>query len=260
VKISGTREWAVATVNCCTGCPHNCRYCYARYDAAVREKSLSVEDWPDIIIQHRQLETEYPLYPGPVMFPSRHDIVPANLTACLVILEKLFVAGNRVLIVSKPHLECIQAICSTFQSYQEKLLFRFTITADDDRILSFWEPGAPGYRERKQCLRHAHQQGFQTSVSVEPMLDINNVARMISDLQPYVTHSIWLGKMNKIDRRVIDSSGEMQKEKERVKWEQSDQKINELYRQLREHPLIRWKESIKEVVGIQLARQPGLDM
>lgn len=260
MKISGTKEWAVATVNCCTGCPHNCRYCYARYDAVVREKSLSEEEWPDITIQHQQLETEYPLYPGTVMFPSRHDIVPTNLAACMVVLEKLFAAGNRVLIVSKPHFECIQAICSTFHSFKKKLLFRFTITADDDRILTFWEPGAPGYQERKQCLHYTYQQSFQTSVSVEPVLDIKNVTRMITDLEPFVTHSIWLGKMNKIDRRVIDSAGEMQKEKERIKREQNDEKINELYRQLRGHPLIRWKESIKEVVGIQLAKQPGLDM
>ncbi len=260
MKISGTREWAVATVNCCTGCPHSCRYCYARFDAVVREKNLSVQEWVDISIQQRQLEADYPLYPGPVMFPSRHDIVPDNLTACIVVLEKLFAAGNRVLIVSKPHLECIQVICSKLQPYQNKLLFRFTITADDESILSFWEPGAPSYRERRQCLQYAHQRGFQTSVSVEPMLDINNVARMISDLEPYVTNSIWLGKMNKIDRRVIDSSETMQKEKDRVKREQSDQKINELYRQFREHPLIRWKESIKKVIGIRPAEQPGLDV
>lgn len=27
---TGTREWAVATVNILDGCPHGCRYCYAR--------------------------------------------------------------------------------------------------------------------------------------------------------------------------------------------------------------------------------------
>jgi DNA repair photolyase len=24
---SGTREWAVKSVNCCSGCSHDCRYC-----------------------------------------------------------------------------------------------------------------------------------------------------------------------------------------------------------------------------------------
>ena len=31
--ISGTKEWSVSSVNCITGCEHNCRYCYARANA-----------------------------------------------------------------------------------------------------------------------------------------------------------------------------------------------------------------------------------
>ena len=31
--IRGTKEWAVAEINCSIGCPHDCRYCYARVAA-----------------------------------------------------------------------------------------------------------------------------------------------------------------------------------------------------------------------------------
>ena len=31
--IRGTKEWAVAEINCSTGCPHECLYCYARTKA-----------------------------------------------------------------------------------------------------------------------------------------------------------------------------------------------------------------------------------
>ena len=29
-KIFGTKDWAARTINCCTGCANNCRYCYAK--------------------------------------------------------------------------------------------------------------------------------------------------------------------------------------------------------------------------------------
>ena len=29
-KISGTKEWAVANVNCLTGCSHGCLYCFGK--------------------------------------------------------------------------------------------------------------------------------------------------------------------------------------------------------------------------------------
>lgn len=260
MKVSGTREWAVATVNCCDGCPHNCRYCYARYDAVVRKKDLSEAEWLKCRLDQEKVGQAQPLYPGQVMFPSRHDIVPDNLSACLVVLEKLLDAGNQVLIVTKPHLVCIEAMCNRFEIVQNRILFRFTITADNDRILKFWEPGAPSYQERRRCLQYAHAQGFQTSVSVEPMLDSEHVGAMVHDLAPFVTHSIWLGKMNKIRQRVVCDSHETEVEINRIEKAQSDQRIITLYNQMKTHPLIRWKESIKRVVGLELVEKEGLDI
>ena len=94
------------------------------------------------------------------MFPSSHDITPTNLAGCLVFLEELLRVGNQVLVVSKPHLDCIEAVCEKFGDYQGQILFRFTIGACDDSVLSFWEPGAPEYAERKASLEHAYSEGF----------------------------------------------------------------------------------------------------
>lgn len=44
--VRGTREWAVAEINCCNGCPHGCRYCYARFDLVERRRILTPEEWP----------------------------------------------------------------------------------------------------------------------------------------------------------------------------------------------------------------------
>jgi hypothetical protein len=107
-KISGTREWAVAEINCCLGCPHGCRYCYARYDQIERRRLTTAGQWRFCHIlpaEVERLHPLHPLHPGQVMFPAAHDIVPGNLEACCSVLGNLLAAGNRVLVVSKPQSE-----------------------------------------------------------------------------------------------------------------------------------------------------------
>jgi len=135
-RILGTKEWAVKTVNCSQGCEHDCRYCYARYNAVHRFGTVaSVNDWPNMQIRQKAVDRRYGKYPGVVMFPSTHDITPSILSECLTVLRKLLEAGNQVLIVSKPHLECIRAICRDFEQYKSQIQFRFTIGSRIDAIL-----------------------------------------------------------------------------------------------------------------------------
>ena len=195
----GTNQWSDKTINCCTGCSHDCLYCYAK-SMAIRFKQVTANQWPIERIRQHDVLKRHKKYSGRVMFPSSHDITPINIEACLTVLKKLLNAGNQVLIVSKPHMECIEKICDAFMSYRDQILFRFTIGACDDGILSFWEPNAPSYDERKNCLIYAHEAGFKTSVSVEPMLDSANIDLLINDLMPHVTNSIWIGTMNRTGR------------------------------------------------------------
>ncbi len=260
VKIRGTKEWAVANIDCCTGCSHGCRYCYARYDAVVRKKTVEAADWEKPVVRIEDVERDFPLYLGQVMFPTTHDIFPSNLQACAQVLERLIASGNMVLVVSKPHPDCITYLCRRFAKARNQILFRFTITANDDKILRFWEPAAPSYEERMESLRHAFQMQFQTSVSIEPILDSKNVVQLVEDLSPLVTHSIWLGKMNKIAKRVVCDSKEMEQELQRIRRGQTQEKIAQIHGRIQDNPLIRWKESIKEVVGLPLAEDVGLDI
>jgi len=208
----------------------------------------------------KDVNRRQPLYPGQVMFPTAHDIVPENLDACITVIKNLLHSGNRVLIVSKPHLDCVVRLCSEFAEKKDSILFRFTITARNDKILSHWEPYAPTYDERKACLKYAHNQDFATSVSVEPMLDTSDVVLMVHELLPFVSHSIWLGKMNRIDKRVVCDSEEMKVEIDRIANGQSDEKIKRLHKELCGVAKVRWKESVKEVVGLPPAEEVGLDI
>ncbi|HBG20346.1 MAG TPA: hypothetical protein DDY32_14010 [Desulfobulbaceae bacterium] len=257
--VRGTREWAVAEINCCLGCPHGCRYCYARRAAVVKQGRVTPEEWPVCRVIPAEVTKDQPRYPGQVMFPTAHDIVPENLTACLQVLKNLTAAGNRVLVVSKPHLDCIRVLCAEMSSVKDQLLFRFTITARDESLLALWEPHAPCYAERKACLEYATSCSFATSVSVEPMLDTADVVAMVYDLLPFVSHSIWLGKMNRIEERVTVESEAMERAVKRLADGQSDHHILRIYNELRDIDKVRWKESIKAVVGLELPSEPGLD-
>lgn len=258
--IRGTKEWAVAEINCSVGCPHDCKYCYGRIAALKKGLIASAAEWPHTRISEEAVSATWPLYSGQVMFPAAHDIVAENLQASLQVISGLLKAGNRVLVVSKPAVSCVRKICTEFYQQREQLLFRFTITARDSKILSFWEPGAPAYAERLDSLQLAFASGFETSVSIEPILDLGDIEPLIAEIEPYVTHSIWLGKMNRIEERVGIDSRAMEMEVERIRSEQSDGRIDTLYRRLKDNPLLRWKESIKQVVGLPLAAESGLDI
>ncbi len=66
--VRGTAEWAVATVDCCRGCSHGCRYCYARHDLVERRQLVTAAQWLSPEILEEELERVRPLYDGQVMF------------------------------------------------------------------------------------------------------------------------------------------------------------------------------------------------
>ena len=153
------------------------------------------------------------------------------------------------------------------------MLFRFTIGATNDEILSFWEPNAPSYNERKQSLKYAFDAGYKTSVSVEPMLDSEHTEELANDLSPCVNHSIWIGTMQHFwymdtdensvkteagilrTRQNTEYYGAVQAQKireaiEKIKQGQSVESLKQIYNKLKGNPLVKWKWHIKEAVGL----------
>lgn len=259
-KISGTTEWADKNYNCVDGCEHNCRYCYARFNAVVRFQRIKLEDWERPQVRKHDVDRRMGrICKHAVMFPTTHDITPQVLDACETTIQHLLDGGNPLLIVSKPHIECIMSICKRFEAYMDQILFRFTIGALDETILEYWEPGAPRFLERFQCLKLAWQMGYKTSVSVEPMLDGDNVIELFAMLEPFVNDAIWIGKMNKVKERTKTLTPTDELHVSKIIEGQTDEKIWTLYNELKDEPKVKWKESIKSVVGLDLATEAGVD-
>jgi len=258
-KIFGTKDWAASTVNCCTGCANNCRYCYAK-GMAVRFKRVTAEEWPIERVRQKDVAREQGLYAGRIMFPSSHDITPGNFEARMTVLTNLIQAENQVLIVSKPRYDIIREICHEFQEHRDQIMFRFTIGAMNNAILRFWEPGAPSFKERLDSLTYAFCSGYKTSVSIEPMLDSDNVLDLILTVEPFVTDSIWLGMMNHIGKNIVSDSAAMEAAVRRIENGQTKERIMVLYEVLRDNPKIKWKSCMKNVIGLPLNQEPGMDI
>jgi DNA repair photolyase len=202
---------------------------------------------------------------GRIMFPTTHDITPEFMVPCANMLVDMLKVGNEVLIVSKPHLEVIRYLCSVLSSplgWRGKILFRFTIGAMSNRILKLWEPGAPDFWGRYRALAHAHDAGFATSVSMEPLLEPERVEELVEAFTPIVSDAIWIGKMNKSMVRIPEEkrTEAVKKEMDRIKEWQTDEVVKTIYDELKDHPKIKWKESYKEVVGLKLAEKAGEDV
>jgi DNA repair photolyase len=223
-KITGVQEWAKKSVNIQYGCQHGCRYCYAM-NMARRFNRIPQDGWTNPIFKWR---LDLPKNTT-VMFPSTHDIHEDNLMYCLEIIGQLLDRGNRLLIVSKPHLECIKSICWHFKYDIDKIEFRFTIGSTDNDILRYWEPNAPLFTERIASIKWALNCDHKVSISCEPLLDKDCaiINYLICDDELQDLSEIWIGAMNNV------------KHSPKLDYES-------IYNKYKDNPKIKWKESFRK--------------
>lgn len=246
-KGTGTAEWAEVTENICRGCANNCLYCYAAHNAN-RFNQRPRAEWEREEFTKRATMTSYPAREGVVMFPSSHDITPFNVEEYVRVAKLILGKGNKLLIVTKPRLECIERLLAELKPWKDQILFRFTIGTIREDVSLFWEPGAPKPLERFMALALAQDNGYRVSVSIEPMLGgTDDTLLVVGNVRIHPVESIWIGKMNKIRTRVNSSFADAIGQVEQL---QSDGEIMRLYRELEgSGGDIRWKDSIKEVVA-----------
>jgi len=247
---TGTGEWAGYGSNLFFGCKHACRYCYARASALRFKKINNSGGWEQMVFSENEFNAPARKLDRPLMFPTCSDILPEHISIVADYLSKWLSVGNKVLIVTKPHLECIKVLCRELEPFKLQVLFRFTIGTLDSEISKFWEPGAPLPQERVRSLKYAFKKGFVTSVSAEPMLcSVDNAIDMFSILSPMVTDTIWFGKMNRISQRVHVFPQDIKYVK-LIEAQQTDDNIKRLCFALDLNPKVKWKDSIKAVLGI----------
>lgn len=251
----GTREWADVNKNIYTGCSHGCKYCYACYNALVRFKQIKTRDeWLHPVFREKAFnEPTRNLHGKRIMFPTQHDITPDNMDKCIQYVFRWLAEGNKVLVVSKPHVECVTEMCKSFMGFENQVTFRFTMGSCINSVLKFWEPDAPSFDERLECLKYAFKDGYKTSVSIEPLLD-TNIYELLEKVFPYISDTIWIGLMNDVEKRVDTRAWDINdfNYMAGITTTRNETYVKELVNHL--NPLvhyykIHWKDSIKKVMG-----------
>ena len=237
---SGTKEWMPNNRNRCDGCKNNCKYCYGKLKA-IRYKRRTEEDWHEMrLLKIRQSTKKAD---GGIMFPTTHDLHIKHVDCWGPFLKEMLENGNDVLIVTKPEMDSISWIVQNLVQYKEQIEFRFTIGTNDSSVTDYWEPGAPKIAERCIALSFAHSVGWSTSVSMEPLL-MESPEKFVSAMSPTVTGDIWIGIMNH-----YPLNPEIVEEALQIKI-QSRENIQKVYDSLKDNPQIRWKDSIRELLGL----------
>jgi uncharacterized Fe-S cluster-containing radical SAM superfamily protein len=244
----GTKEWAPYNFNFMSGCSNDCNYCYAK-EMAIRFKRKTSDTWKEeepVSMKGKSFRKR----DGRIMIPSSHDITPGNINLALEVMRKLLENENELLIVTKPHFSCVKRMVDQFEDLKSAIQMRFTIGSVSDEVLKLWEPGATGFDDRLKSLRYAYEHGYSTTISAEPLLDETPDA-LYDALHPYVTGSIWIGKMNFPDRRVRmnAASSETPAHVKALMGAQSDENIIAIWKRYKDNPMIEWKESIKKVIA-----------
>jgi len=256
---AGFEPWPENEVNIVVGCPNRCRYCHARRLAKYYGRIHDLDEWGTTYFRLAQPSLVHKRWKtcGTVRFPTTHDITPEFLEECVAVVRNLLAGGNRVIVCSKPRLDCIKRLCREFADNRAHLQFRFTIGAMDDDILRWWEPGAPDFRERFNCLKLAYRKGFYVSVNIEPMLDAPNVLKLFRELAPYVNVFINIGIMKDIRKNTLPRTQEQEAEVHRIKENQGDDRIRAIYDELKGEALVRWSPEIRAVLGIEKPQRCG---
>lgn len=248
-KTTGTYEWAAKNINILHGCSNDCVYCYAK-SMAIRFGAKTADTWKEEEVNERTANKKFKKTSGRIMYPSSHDITAKHLDLHCDVLHRMLSAGNELLIVSKPRLKIIKTLCEELWNHKNQLLFRFSMGSHDSNVLKMFEPNAPLFEERLKSLIYAYDYGFETSVSVEPMLDLE--PHVIYDqTEKYITDSIWFGKINRLNSIIsINEPGniEIRKTLNKLINAQDQRYIQELYNRYCDNSKVKWKDSITSIL------------
>lgn len=245
IKENHNKQWSKYIHNILSvksNCRNDCKYCYMK-QLKNKFHNVDLENF-DIILDNERVTKRWQKTHNHkmIMFPSSHDILYDYVDSFIQSALNILNAGHSLLIVTKPNINSITKMIQSFFNYKNKILFRLTITSKNDEILSFYEPNAPKYDERKECIINLYEEGYKTSLSMEPFLDDPII--VINDLRQYVTDDIWIGTMSGINSNIsIDDQ-----HKEQLNEIYTKNNLMKLVKKLKHDEKIMWKTSIMKVI------------
>lgn len=191
------REYSPYACNIYTGCNHGCVYCYApAISRKKREDYIDVKERRNIISSFRADCKKLYMLQSQVLFcfmtdPYNYLNNELNLTReCLKIALRNKIPVS-ILTKSKDVLNDLHII----KKFGDNIIVGMTLTMDNERDSSLWEPHASTPIERIKTLKKLKEEGVKTWASFEPVLDIDQSLSMINKTLDFVD-LYKIGKLN----------------------------------------------------------------
>ena len=189
-------EYAHLAINIYKGCKFACTYCYAPDMARMNMADWSRHPEPKKGILERIEKDAKKIAGDPRSIllcftcDPYQSIEAARLTRrALLILEKHKLTAT---VLTKAGLGAAQDFDILKRNKWE---FGTTICCTSDALRMQWEPNAEGIKSRCLAIKHAHEMGIKTWVSMEPVYDAPQALKLIERIADYV--DFWkVGKMN----------------------------------------------------------------
>ncbi len=185
-KASGFMDDYDFTLNPYSGCSFGCTYCYAAFFARDAEKMQTWGYWVDVkknaldlLIKKRKnpmLETR--IYMSSVTDP--YQTVESKLELSRSILEEL-AEFHKVRLVIQTRSPLVTRDIDIFKKIHA-LQVNITVTTDNEEIRKAFEPLCPSITQRLQAARELVNAGIQTSITMTPLLPIQDPAQFAERL------------------------------------------------------------------------------
>lgn len=183
------------------GCKHACVYCYVTpLLQRFGQKLTTVDDIEEMPLDSAKVSKGWRKATSPAVyfFPSTHDIFIENMVEYVEVCRKMIDAGHQIMYVSKPHLEgtkkFVEEVNKLGDEYKKSFATWVTITTNNDKLIKEWEPHAPCFAERVECLKYLHANGSRTCIMCEPYL--SDPFEFLPALTKYVKGVVAVGVMN----------------------------------------------------------------
>jgi len=230
------------------GCYNFCRYCNIMKTQCRRLNRRNEELWFLMSLNKKNYNKKINKRDERSILFTAHDIFWFNKAICFKFIKNMLDRNNSILFFSKPRWNIIKKFCEKFSLYKNLIQFRFTITTENNDLIKFWEINSSPFEERFKCLKFVYENGWKTSVIIEPFLDSpEELIKLVNKIDPYINGTIWIGHMNNItsfkNLKKNKATDREIREYEKIRNNYKKENLIKIVNNLKDNPKIRYKES-----------------
>ena len=191
------REYSPLALNLYKGCTHGCKYCYVPRMFKQWQPGYRHDDChPQVNFAELEKSAQSLFGCGQqILLSFTGDpycgVEPITTRRALEILNRY---QHHVAILTKGGCRCLPDI-DLFKQFGDRIKVGATLTFDNDKDSSEWEPGGATPQDRIDTLRKLHEEGITTWASFEPVVIPEQSLHMLELAAPYLSHCK-IGKLN----------------------------------------------------------------